>query len=445
MMKHFIDWIVSFVLNSLWQAPLLFAAGWLAARITSRVGPAAEHRVWVSVQLAQALLPALCASALGWFDRQFAWRTQAHSAEDGFVSVQFGPGIQLHPQGVPHWVIPALAFIYVGVTAWLVGRFLWRCRRVAALRTSSFEPALTAAEYSVWRDCLRRTPIHNVTLRASNEIFAPLTLGVWQPLILLPGKMLHRIAPAELHTVLAHELAHVARRDFLHHLLYEALSLPVSYHPFLWAARERVTESREMVCDRLAAAWDGPIAYGRSLLRLLSLLVDGMPSRFPHAIGIFDAHTVERRVMRLKSSPAILPRSQRLVIVAACSGVLAIAGLSAATLGVHADSTKAATSASQLDGVRSVPAKEMQDHVLTKITPKYPVEAKKMGVQGIVELHAVISEQGKVDRLEVVSGPKELQASALDAVRHWTYKPYVVNGKPVAVETTVNVHYTLKK
>lgn len=64
---------------------------------------------------------------------------------------------------------------------------------------------------------------------------------------------------------------------------------------------------------------------------------------------------------------------------------------------------------------------------------------------GTVELRAVISEEGKVERLDVVSGPKELQAPALDAVRQWTYKPYLVKGKAVPVETTVHVTYSLKK
>jgi len=50
-----------------------------------------------------------------------------------------------------------------------------------------------------------------------------------------------------------------------------------------------------------------------------------------------------------------------------------------------------------------------------------------------------------MEQVKVVSGPKELQQSALDAVRQWTYKPYLLNGKPVDVRTTINVTYTLAK
>ncbi len=60
-MKDFESWLLTYLLNSLWQIPLLFAAGWLAARALRPAGAAAEHRVWVSVLLLQCLLPACSA------------------------------------------------------------------------------------------------------------------------------------------------------------------------------------------------------------------------------------------------------------------------------------------------------------------------------------------------------------------------------------------------
>ena len=57
----------------------------------------------------------------------------------------------------------------------------------------------------------------------------------------------------------------------------------------------------------------------------------------------------------------------------------------------------------------------------------------------------MIGTDGHVENLKVVSGPKELQQSAMDAVRQWVYKPYLLNGAPVDVITKVTVHYTLTK
>lgn len=75
----------------------------------------------------------------------------------------------------------------------------------------------------------------------------------------------------------------------------------------------------------------------------------------------------------------------------------------------------------------------------TKIDPVYPAEAIKNHVSGTVVLHATISTKGRVEALRVISGPESVQQAALDAVRQWTYRPYLLNNMPVEVETTINV------
>ena len=87
----------------------------------------------------------------------------------------------------------------------------------------------------------------------------------------------------------------------------------------------------------------------------------------------------------------------------------------------------------------------MQENLISKVTPKYPPEAKVARIEGTVVLDAVIDKSGRVERLNVVSGPGELQQSALNAVRQWRYKPFLLNGKPIEVETTINVVYSLAK
>jgi len=74
--------------------------------------------------------------------------------------------------------------------------------------------------------------------------------------------------------------------------------------------------------------------------------------------------------------------------------------------------------------------------------PTYPAIARAAHVQGTVVLHAIISKQGTIQQLKVVSGPPMLTASAMDAVSRWKYKPYLLNGEPVEVETTINVNFT---
>jgi len=84
-----------------------------------------------------------------------------------------------------------------------------------------------------------------------------------------------------------------------------------------------------------------------------------------------------------------------------------------------------------------------QGNLITSPHPVYPPIAKAARVSGTVVLQATISKTGTIEGLRVVSGNAMLQQAALDAVRQWRYKPYLLNGEPVEVDTTVNVVFNL--
>jgi periplasmic protein TonB len=81
--------------------------------------------------------------------------------------------------------------------------------------------------------------------------------------------------------------------------------------------------------------------------------------------------------------------------------------------------------------------------IIEKTLPQYPHIAVVTRTQGTVTLAAVISRTGVIENLHVVSGPAMLQQAALDAVSTWRYRPYLLNGEPVDVETTINVVFKL--
>jgi protein TonB len=78
-----------------------------------------------------------------------------------------------------------------------------------------------------------------------------------------------------------------------------------------------------------------------------------------------------------------------------------------------------------------------------RTTPIYPPIAIAARVSGAVVLAATISKSGSIEDLRVVSGPAMLRNSAMDAVRNWRYRPYLLNNQPVEVETTVNVVFSM--
>jgi len=437
--------VLSYLANSIWQLPLLFTAGWLAAWALRSLGPAAEHRAWVSVLLLQALLPA--ASTIGWGALRALLNLSAGPAHAGqpHVSVVVGPGTAFGNPHLPAWLLAALAIVYVAVTARFAARLVWSLRTIRLLSRDAAEVTLSTNAASHWAQCEEAFGVKGASLCTSSQIYGPTTIGIKRRLVLLPPDMLAELADTDLRSAIAHEFAHMRRHDFLKNMLYELLSLPVRFHPFLSLTRHRLMETREMVCDRLAASLADHYQYARSLLRLASLLVDGMPARTPNAIGIFDATGFERRVMRLTEKPSQPSVLRRFITATVCA--LFIAGICATTLAlsVHVDALAARDPQppSNPNGPVAVRTDIMQKQILHKVPPVYPEEAKKAQIQGKVQLEAVIGKTGEVEQLKVISGPKELQQSALDAVRQWTYKPFLLNGEPVEVKTTINVTYSL--
>jgi protein TonB len=84
-----------------------------------------------------------------------------------------------------------------------------------------------------------------------------------------------------------------------------------------------------------------------------------------------------------------------------------------------------------------------QGNLIQKVTPQYPAIAKAAHQSGTVVLQATISKEGTITNLRVVSGNAMLQSAALDAVKQWRYRPYMLNGEPVEVDTTINVVFNL--
>ncbi len=82
-------------------------------------------------------------------------------------------------------------------------------------------------------------------------------------------------------------------------------------------------------------------------------------------------------------------------------------------------------------------------NIIHQVVPEYPLVAKTAHISGTVLLHAIIGTDGSVEELSFISGPPLLLKSSMDAVKQWQYRPTLVNGKPVKVDTTVSVVYTL--
>src|SRR5277367_4263128 len=81
--------------------------------------------------------------------------------------------------------------------------------------------------------------------------------------------------------------------------------------------------------------------------------------------------------------------------------------------------------------------------LVKRIQPNYPPLARQARIQGVVVLQAQISKEGSIENLQLISGHPMLAPAAIEAVKQWKYKPYLLNGEPVEVETQVQVNFTL--
>jgi periplasmic protein TonB len=84
-----------------------------------------------------------------------------------------------------------------------------------------------------------------------------------------------------------------------------------------------------------------------------------------------------------------------------------------------------------------------QAFVIKKVPPTYPQEARDQRVEGTVVMKVEISTEGDVTELTVISGPGLLAPAAVEAAKQWKYKPYLLNGQPIAVETQITLNFKL--
>ena len=112
--------------------------------------------------------------------------------------------------------------------------------------------------------------------------------------------------------------------------------------------------------------------------------------------------------------------------VAALFGSFLLASISVAQVGSHPMHISGGVMAAQVE---------------SRTDPVYPPEAQAQHISGAVVLHVFIGKAGTVEDLSVVSGPEVLRSAAMEAVRTWKYRPYLLNGQSTAVDTTVTVNF----
>jgi len=225
------------------------------------------------------------------------------------------------------------------VTLWILGVALFSLRLLREWLGARRLVARSAPAADAMQDAARRLGAalgvqRLVRLLESTAVTVPSVIGFVRPAILLPASTVTGLTPAQLEMILAHELAHIRRHDFLVNLLQAVVETLLFYHPAVWWISRQVRIERENCCDDIAVALCGdPVHYARTLARLEEL----RPHRLPLAVSAAGGslfHRVRRLVDRSArpSGPAV--RGASALAVLSCL-VLAVAAQSFAGIGAR--------------------------------------------------------------------------------------------------------------
>jgi len=226
--------------------------------------------------------------------------------------------------------LPVDALMPVIVAFWFIGvvvlslRILGGMRRIRRLSKYGLSPTSEAITQLFAKLCAQLGIQRQVALMQSTLVDVPTVMGWFSPIVLLPASTVSGLSPAQIQTILAHELAHVRRHDYLVNLLQHLLETMLFYHPAVWWVSDRVRQEREECCDDVVISLCGDRAgYAAALLAL----EEGRPSRSYFALGATDGTLLERvrRLLRLDASqsPAYNRRFRSLLWFLA---ILALAG-----------------------------------------------------------------------------------------------------------------------
>jgi TonB family protein len=429
--------LLRYLAHSAVMMAVIGVVAWLSDRLLRRVGPQAQHRMWIASFFAGVVLPLLPAGVLTGFgaaDAGFA---------DGTVTVTY----RTIAAAAERWtfsprVWSALVGLYLLTVLFCVTRLLWRWWRTAEMARRSAVLPLGAADRRLVDEATRRFGIAGPEVRCSRETRGPVMVGVRRPLLLAPEGFFAAGDAVDIAAALAHECAHIARRDFAKNLLYEVVAAFVAYHPACWLIRQRIAETRELVCDELAASVMGNRPeYAASLLRLATAMAKA-PMRVSQAIGVFDGNTLEERIMRLTMDLPKVSRAQRTAMVAltAC----ALLGGAATAAALMPQDSAAAGDATQ-EKVYKIGGDVSAPTLTHSVDAVYPESERSKGKAHVIVVSSlVVSTKGTPEDIRVVrSGGKAFDESAMEAIRQYRFSPAMRKGKPVAVSVSIETNMSL--
>jgi D-alanyl-D-alanine endopeptidase (penicillin-binding protein 7) len=272
----------------------------------------------------------------------------------------------------------------------------------------------------------QRFGIHRaIGLRVVDTLASPITAGWWRPVVLVPAALISGMPPDLLQALLAHEMAHIKRHDYLINLLQNVIETLLFYHPAVWRISRSIRIERELIADDVAARQLGePRRLALALSELERL-------RFSHH-QLAQAANGGDLVMRIQHLLRPAPQSLN------WKTSIAMLGVAVACVSVYAEATAADKSASS-DRSAIVDFKSCAK-------PVWPAEALAAEHTGTVQLNFLVGTNGKVKESKVdrSSGHADLDDAARTGIEKCQFRPAIKGGKAIEKWQKMQYVWTLE-
>ena len=312
--------LASALVHSIWQIALLALAAALSLRAMVGASASSRHNMAMGFLVAMLVVPAV----------QFLcfWQQPATSLNSGLLPAMTGPELSAANVFVQQ-SSPLAPFV---VLFWIAGTVLMLIRHVGGLRTlAAMERGPHRSLSPHWQqrvDEMRGALgiARTVAVRLSSDVLSPFAARLLRPVIWLPLSLLTRTPAAQLEALLAHELAHIARKDWLWNGVQCVIESLLFFHPAMWWLSKRIRQEREHACDDLAVAACGDAIALAEALATLECNRHPSPRSRPRLILAANGGSLMQRVTRLLSGPPSRGRWGALALLGALtvSGVVLI-------------------------------------------------------------------------------------------------------------------------
>ena len=439
--------VASYLVNCVWQIAMVAAAGWLVSRFLRKLGPQVEHLIWVFT-LGLTILASAVPLLRGLGAMLFVPYHAGAQPEIAFAAAQDSIVNLRGALVLPSTILLPLMALYAGSLFYFVARLVWSLHSTTMLVRNAHPTLLTPEREEIWRCCKQSFSLGHVRLLSSPSISGPVTLGFREPVLLVPPEFSASCTSQDFLAALAHECAHIKRRDYQKNLFFEVATLPVAFHPATWMLKSRIAQTREMICDAMAIEQSVDLrSYTRSLLRLASAIATTARASASHAIGIFDANILEKRIMILNSKKQHRSSGLKygLVIPATLFLIAVTTGAAAMAVVVEPQASDQTTNQAKPYGHVYHVGKDVTAPVaLASVEAEYPKSASNQNgkFDGVCLLGLVVDANGMPRDVHVLRSLRpDFDANAIKAVEKYRFTPAMRHGKPVAVSINIEVNF----